>query len=79
MVEILKRKIKAKHEILIDANAQVSINDHGHLVIRYYKSELPRGDAKKLETEDEDIIIVFEAATTRRIRRFLSTLRSYDC
>lgn len=78
-MEILKRKTETAHEILIDDYCQIAINDYGHLTIRYFNPNNSKVNAKKQITEDEDVIIVFEAAVTRKIMRFLRNLRVEDC
>lgn len=77
MVEILKRKITAKHEILLGDHVQIGINDYGHLTIRYFNLNNQKVDTKKEQTEDEDVLIVFEAEATRKLQRFLRNMR--DC
>jgi len=81
MVEILKRKIKAKHEIFIDEYIQIGYNSYGHLTIRYFNPANQKlltnqvsQFTKKLQTEDEDILIVLEAEATRKLIDFLQRM-----
>jgi hypothetical protein len=69
-MEILKRKIITKHEIICDERVQFSINNYGHLTIRYFNTNA-EVDTKNQQTKEEDTLIVLEAESTRKLIDFL--------
>jgi len=68
--EIIERRIKTKKKQLAATSVQISLNDWGHLAIRFFDVETP--------SKDNDALIVFDANTTERIRRFLKKFEN-DC
>ena len=66
MVEYIKREIKTE-KIELPENytaVQVSINNWGHLTIRFFNRD----------DQNKDIIIVFDDFTTRRIIGFIKNI-----
>jgi len=61
-MEIIERKSKIKKTAIDpESNMQISYNNYGHLVIRFFKPE----------KESEDTVLVFTASQTREIVRFV--------
>ena len=63
MMEYIEREIKSK-KITLPENydcVQVSVNSWGHLVIRFFNNQNP----------DKDVVIVFDAAATGHIIRYI--------
>ena len=67
MIEIIRRREGERHqkEQITGHNVQVSFNDWGHLAVRFIQDESDGFDSLQCDT-----IIVFDAATTRRIINF---------
>lgn len=95
MTELIRRRVKTERISIMDIaremgipldrlETQVSINDWGHLTIRFFKgpsSETPpyivAGD--EAGGEESDILVVFDRETTRRIVDFVMRICRGDC
>jgi len=66
MMEYMKREAKVKKiELPEDYDkVQISINDWGHLTVRFFNSNEP----------NKDVLIVFDAYVTRKIVGFIQSI-----
>jgi hypothetical protein len=86
MVEISKRKIEMESTFLMYNCFQVSINSHGHIVLRWFdKSEMNQegqyevGKEFKGKRETTDFIIVLTKDETEQLIRFIRSINRIDC
>jgi hypothetical protein len=78
MVEIAKRKIEMKSTVPIYNCFQVSINSHGHIVLRWFHKDnegqvVPYEPGKELKGKKEsvDFIIVLTKDETEQLIQFI--------
>jgi hypothetical protein len=86
MVEIAKRKIEMDSIFPVYQYFQVSINDDGHIVLRWYNKDGKDvnkleevGKELKMKRETTDFIIVLTKNETDELIRFIRSITRSDC
>jgi len=69
-VEIIKRKIQLEKTQPVYQHFQVSYNDWGHLMLRWFNDDE--------ENKTEDFVIVLTSEETRRVIAFIKAINRGD-